>query len=198
MRPARQTVFFPRGSAILPEPERERPRAVTVIGRVWLVLGVLYLLRSLLNLISWKLLQMGAPGLLQSIAEDPRYGWLLRPLFRHLSAWFSAEAIASALAAFSAYELLRLRRWARIAMQGVCWAALTYVALFTGLFAWLWPKAAALKAAADPTFSEHSYGRILIAVSAASLALGAGLAVMIALLRGSKVREVFRSAPSPP
>lgn len=182
---------------MLPEEERKRPRSVTLIGRVWLVLAVLYMLRSLVNLIFWKLLQMGAPGLLRSVAEQSPYAWFLRPLFRHLAALMSVQVIASALVGFSAYQLLRLRPWARVAMQVVCWFALAFLGSFTAFWAWFWPKAAAAQAATDPSFSEHSYGEIgLLAGVVICLAVCAGLAVMIALLRGSKVREAFRS-PSP-
>ncbi len=182
---------------MLPEEKAERPTSVTVIGRVWLVLAVLYLLRSLVNLVSWKLLQMGAPGLLRTIAEQSPYAWFLRPLFRHLTALMSAEAIVSAVVGFSAYQLLRLRPWARVIMQAVCWFGLAFVASLAAFWAWFWPKAAAAEGAADPSFSAHSYGNIgLIAGVAIGLAFGAGLAVMIALLRSSKVREAFQP-PSP-
>jgi hypothetical protein len=178
---------------MLPKEEMKRPRSVTLIGRVWLVLAVLYMLRTLVNLIFWKLLQMGAPVLLRSIAEQSPYAWLLRPLFQHLTALMSTQVIASALVAFSAYQLLRLRAWARVVIQAVCWFALAWVLLFTAFWAWFWPRVAAAQASADPPLSAHSYGRIgLTAGVVICLAVGAGLAVMIALLRGSRVREAFR------
>ena len=177
----------------MPERQTERPKAVTVIGRVWLVLAVLFLVRSLINLASWKLVQMGAPGLLKTFTEQSPYAWLLRPLLRHLTALLSTEAIVSALVGLSAFELLRLRPWARVAMQIVCWFALAYVVCFTAFWAWLWPKAAAAKAAANHSLSPHAYGTGLIVGVAVCLALGAALAVMIALLRSSRIREAFQS-----
>jgi hypothetical protein len=47
--------------------ERERPKAVTVIGWLWLVLAGLYLLRSLVDLVIWKALGPAAPTLLGAI-----------------------------------------------------------------------------------------------------------------------------------
>jgi len=180
----------------LPEQEAERPKSVTVIGRIWLVLAVLFLLRSLVNLAFWKLLEMGAPGLLRATAEQSPYAWFLHPLFQHVTALISAQAIGSAAVAFSAYELLRLRPWARVAVQVVCWFALAWVVSFMGFWAWLWPRAAAAKAAADPSFSAHSSGNIgLIVGVVVCLAFEAGLAVMIALLRSSKVRAAFAHQP---
>lgn len=179
-----------------PDGETERPKAVTVIGRVWLVLAVLSLLRSLVNLVSWKLLQLGAPGLLRSIAEQSPYSWFLRPLFQHLTVLISAQAVGSAAVGFSAYQLLRLRPWARVAVQAVCWFALALVASFTASWVWLWPRVFA-EAATGPSSAAHSYANpVMSVIVAIGLALGTGLAVMIAMLRGSKVREAFRS-PSP-
>jgi hypothetical protein len=41
---------------MLPEEGPERPKAVTIIGRVWLVVAVLSLCRVLVNLTVWKVL----------------------------------------------------------------------------------------------------------------------------------------------
>jgi hypothetical protein len=48
---------------MLPEEGAERPKAVTIIGRVWLVVAVLSLCRVLVNLAVWTVLQPDAPSL---------------------------------------------------------------------------------------------------------------------------------------
>ncbi len=77
----------------MPDEGAERPKAVTIIGRVWLVVAVLSLCRALVNLAVWKVLQPDAPSLFGGLAaQSPRY-WLLRPLFEHLTALMAAQAL---------------------------------------------------------------------------------------------------------
>jgi len=56
-------LFFSAKSVMLPEEGAERPKAVTIIGRVWLVVAVLSLCRVLVNLAVWTVLQPDAPSL---------------------------------------------------------------------------------------------------------------------------------------
>ncbi len=54
------------------EEEPQRPKAVTVIGWIWVVVGGLYLLRSVVDLVMWKALQPAAPALLREVErQDP-------------------------------------------------------------------------------------------------------------------------------
>jgi hypothetical protein len=55
----------------MPQPS-ERPRAVTVIGRIWLVLAVLSVLRATGNLIVWAVLRPAVPSLIAALNDrDP-------------------------------------------------------------------------------------------------------------------------------
>jgi hypothetical protein len=94
---------------MLPEEGPERPKTVTIIGRVWLVVAVLSLCRVLVNLAVWKVLQPEAPSLFGSIvAQSPRH-WLLRPLFERLTALMAVQALWWLAVGLSAVQLLRLR-----------------------------------------------------------------------------------------
>jgi hypothetical protein len=178
----------------MPEPEEApRPQAVTVIGWVWLILGILFLLRAVVNIVLWKMLQPDMLAFLDAFGGVPRQQQeMLRPLFEHLAALQTGEAILSAAVAVVAIQLLRLRPWARAGMQAVCWLVLACVGAF-GVF-WVWLCGSI--AAAVPSSSMTAFGRIGLAAGlAVCLAVAAGLTVMIVLLASARVREAFRRNP---
>ena len=176
---------------MLPEEEPERPKAVTIIGRVWLVVAVLSLCRVLVNLAVWTVLQPDAPSLLGGlVAQSPRH-WLLRPLFEHLAALMAAQALWWAAVGLSAVGLLRLKSWARPAIEGACWIVLAYAAVFGVFWAKLWITMPAQSAAAAS--GAHQYRMIALAGGlAACAAVAIGLVAMIGSLRSAAVRLAFR------
>ena len=180
----------------MPAPEEtSRPKAVTVIGWLWLVLGFLFLFRALVNLIVWRILKPDMLGFLDAFGNvPPPQQMMLRPLFEHLTALQTCEAILSAAVIVVAFQLLRLRPWARVGMQAACWLVLVYVVAFGAFWVWLWGSVVT----AVPPSHASSFGRIgLIAGLAVLLAAAGGLVAMIVLLASSRVREAFRRTPAP-
>jgi len=175
---------------MITEEDPERPRAVTVIGWIWIVVAGLYFLRSVVDLVMWRTLQPAAPALLREVeSRDPELRFL-RPMFEHLTAIKIAQLIAGVAVVFLAYELLRLRPRARVGIQVVCWIVLCYVFAFAALWIRIWTRALAL-APDDPRFAG-SHGRISLALGLGlSAALATGLIVMIVLLRSSQMRHAF-------
>lgn len=168
---------------MLPEEDVERPKAVTVIGWIWLVLAVLWLFRSLVNLVVWKVIQPAAPTLFGVVGTRSPQTWFLRPLFEHLTMVMTLQAIISFAVGVSAWQFLRLRPWARVAVQTVCWIVIAYVTAFAILWTMVWTRAAG-----EPETLPTSG---FVAGLVICLALAAGPAVMISLLRSSRVRDAF-------
>ncbi|HXM78391.1 MAG TPA: hypothetical protein VOA00_04075, partial [Thermoanaerobaculia bacterium] len=75
------------------EPELERPRAVTIIGRIWLVFAVILAAKSLLDLLIWKVLQPVVPLLVQLGGQAPP-SRIFDPLLAHLTEIKLAQALA--------------------------------------------------------------------------------------------------------
>ncbi len=177
----------------MPAPEEPiRPRAVTVIGWLWLVFAVLLLFRSVVNLVVWRILEPDMPELLALDGASPLQLPFLRPLLEHVTAIQAAQAIVASAVIFLSIELLRLRPWARVAFQALCWLVIATVAFFAAFWVWLWGRLAALSE--TPARSLENIG--ILAGLAFCFAVAAGMAVMIALLRGSRVRAAF--GPPPP
>lgn len=181
------------GNHAMPQPQdAPRPQSVTVIGWLWLVLGVLAFFRTLINIAVWRVLKPDLPTLLQAFGDVPApQQRFVRPLLEHMPAFHAAEAIASVAVIVVAIQFLRRRPWARAGMQAVCWFFLFWVAAFGVFWVWLCRSAAAT----DPSYSTSAFGKFgLPAGLAACAAAAAGLAAMIVLLAGQRVRDAFPGA----
>ena len=172
--------------------EPDRPKAVTIIGWVWIVLAVIFLLKALTNLIAWAILHSASPGLLRQAEGQLAQTPFLVPVARHAGALFAGQALLWAVVGVCAWNLLRLRRWARVATQAVCWLNLVYVATFLVFWAKLWPK----MAAEDPSITESHRSLALFGGIGACILLGAALGVMLRFLRSTGVRTAFAKPPS--
>ena len=169
----------------------ERPKAVTIIGRLWLVVAVFYLGKALVNLAVWRVLEPDAATLFGDITGQLPKLWFLRPLLAHLTALMAAQALWWAFVGIAAFSLLRLRPWARVAMQGVCWTQLVYFAGFGTLWATVWPTQP-VSGESAPAFSAISNRTVVFIGGLAVFAVAAtGLITVIVLLRTPKVREAF-------
>ncbi len=170
----------------------QRPTAVSVIGWIWLVFAGYLLLRSLFDLVAWRVLAPLRPTLLAAFPATAPGLERLSALFEYISVFHAAKAVFAAFTVVAAWRLLGLREWARVGMQVVGWIELAYVLGFAAFWMWLWPRVAAAKAR-DPQFTAHSYGTLgLIGGLAVCGLLAAALVLQIAVLRTSRVRASFR------
>ena len=180
---------------MLPEEEEgaDRPKAVTIIGRLWLVVAVFGLCKAIVNLAIWKVIQPDAPSLFGDIAARSPLPFL-RPLLGHLTALMTAQALWWAFVGVAAIGLLRLRPWGRLAMEAIGWALLAYTVGFVVLWTSVWPTLPARTGSA-PVFAAVSNRVAGLAVALAACAVLAGASItMIVLLRKPRVREAFARA----
>ena len=174
------------------EEDAERPRAVTVIGRLWIVVAVLLVGKALVNLAVWTVLKPDAPSFIRdTLAQTPRFR-LVQPLFAHLTAVMMLQALWWIFVGIAAFALLRLRPWARVAIQGVCWFLLVYSVAFEIFWTAVWPTLPAGPGAMPLGASYRTVA--LVAGLTVGAAAVAGLIGMIFLLRGPRVRAAFGSS----
>jgi hypothetical protein len=177
-----------------PPEDAERPKAVTIIGRVWLVLAAILLFKDVVDLILWNVLQPAMPSLLDLASRRDPMTARLQPLFEHYVAVKTVEALFAGAAGVSAFFLLRLRPWARLAVQGACWIVIVYL----GCFLAIWTKAWSSRALAEVRTHSVSESQGALGFGAGlgvTLALIAGFAVMIGVLRSRRLRAAFTAAP---
>ncbi len=170
--------------------ELQRPKAVTVIGWIWLVLGALSLFKTIVNSIFWVALQPAIPSLVALAARENPMTRYLNPLLEHYGLVLTIQALLAAGVGISAYFLLRLRPWARAAIETTCWLGLVYVACFAAFWLFIMSRARAVR----PRGQVPPSAGIFVCV-----ALAVGLSVMIGMLRSRQMRAAFISQrPSPP
>lgn len=174
----------------------ERPKAVTVIGWVFLVASLLYVLRSALNLIILEILQATAPELLLRLAVLSR-PWVPEWLLRNTGAIYAGQVAFSIAVAYCAWGFLALKPWARRFLQVICLVLLAFDAGFAVFWLGLWTGAGGGRVAALPsTASRH--GQILYSglLVLATWAVLLGLALFF--LQSAAVRGAFTPRLSAP
>ena len=173
----------------------ERPKPVTIIGRLWLVLAVLLFCKAVVNLAIWKVLQPDAPNLFgDALANTPKL-WFMRPLLSHITAVVTMQALWWIFVGVAAFGLLRLRPWARVAMQGIGAVLLVYFLGFGMFWAVVWPN---LPSRSVSALAPGTSYRTLALVGGLTVCavVCAGLIWMIVLLRGPGVRAAFAAEPA--
>jgi hypothetical protein len=179
------------------EPEIQRPRAVALIGWIWLVFGGYLFFRGILDLVLWKILGPVLPALANAARDQPVGMPPIAAILRFSRVLSMAQILFGGFAFVSAWQLLRLRRPARVAMQAVAYVQLTYFVCFGAFWSWLWPRIAASHAN-DPSFPSGRYGTVgLIAGLLATAVFAAALVAQIAVLRSAGIRAAFDAAGQP-
>ena len=172
------------------ERDSERPRAVTIIGRIWLALAVILAAKSLLDLVVWRVLRPAVPLLVQLGGQAPP-SRIFDPLLAHLTEIKLVQALAWAAVAVAAFHFLRLRRWARVAVQAISWIGLAYVScvgvVWTAAYSRI-PAAGVVAPSSGPPAHRTLllFGGLLVC-----FVLAAGLIAAIVLLRSADVRRAF-------
>ncbi len=181
-----------------PSDPPERPRAVSVIGWTGLVIAAFFVARALIDLVIWRVLRPAIPALLEtSLGRNPAPPYL-RPLLEHLTELKVAQAIFWSIVGASAIGLLRLRPWARVAMQAACGVLACYCAVVAFFWISAWNRIPA--EGPHPGALSGSHRAILFSAAlAVCLLFGSGLAGVAVLLRSARVKDAFPagSVPTP-
>jgi hypothetical protein len=179
------------------ESEVTRPKAVSVIGWIWLIFGGYLFFRGLLDIVIWKVIGPALPALTRALREQAADAPAVSVLFQHTSWISAAKVVFGAFAFLSAWGLLLVRPFARRTMQVVAWLQLLYSACFAVFWSWLWPKVAASRAG-EPTW-RSDYGSLGLVLGLGVCALlVAAMVWQIAALRTARVRAAFDSPRSVP
>ena len=102
-----------------------RPRAVSIIGWIWLVAAALRFLNALLGLLVWKVGGMDRLAFLRFQAEGVRIRIAgMETFVKHADAILGAQIVVAGAVVWLAVELLRMKPWARPAMQAVAGAGI--------------------------------------------------------------------------
>ena len=167
---------------------RERPAVVSVIGWVWLVLALLLAAKALIDVVVWRVMKPAMPVIMDIAGgrspEPPRY---VRYIVEHLTEVKIAQAVLWIAVAAVAAGFLRLRPWARTAMQAFGWIGLAYMGCVIAISLAAWR--AMPPAGVGGSASERA--GMLVGGFAVSALIVAVFVAMIVALRRRDVREAF-------
>lgn len=111
-------------------PPPERPRAVTIVGWIWLVAAALRFVNGLLGLVVWKVggLDRGLPFLPERMGGVEVRVVGMEAMMGRATEILVAQVLVSGFVAFAAFELLRLKAWSRTAIDAVSWLGIAGMA----------------------------------------------------------------------
>jgi hypothetical protein len=151
-----------------------RPRAVTIVGWIWLVVAALQCAEGVIGLVVWKVagLDEGLPAL-GIRSENVRIQFAhAGNILRYALPSILARIVFAALAAWAAFELLRMKPWARKTLVAVS-ALGILLAIGLGVFVYVMAADAAGLEGIDAADAAQARG------------IGAAVGVFITLLFSS-------------
>jgi len=175
-----------------PEEPAERPRPIAFIGWTTLVLSVLLALKALIDIAVWKAMGPAVPALLRMSRDPSAQAPYVRTILAHLTQIKLAQTFLWLGVAFIAIALLRLRPWARVAMQAVGGGVLLYFAFLVAVWARAWTAEPIDPSV--PRLSEASRITLLAGGITVVLVLAGIVVAMIVVLRRPRIRQAFDSA----
>jgi hypothetical protein len=170
-----------------------RPKAVSVLGWVFLVVSGLFFLRSALNLVAFEMLRWQAPELFDRVNVLAR-PWVPEFLLRHTGAVYLAQMAIAVAAALLAWGFLALKPWARRCLQALSWLLLALDAGFAAFWAKLWAGRGG-EPGKFPPMSTH-FGKLLYGGLLIFAVWAAVLGVVLFLLQSTAVRAAFERRSS--
>lgn len=174
----------------------ERPRAVTIVGWIWLVAAALRLVNGLLGLLVWKVggLDGGLPFLALHSGELKLRILGLDKMMRNATWIMVLQILVAAALGYAAFELLRQKGWAKSVVVAASWIG---IAVMAGVGAYVYASTAQVALESPEAASEIRMAGIAAGVFVALLgALFFGGTIF--LLRRPDVRRAFSAASVEP
>lgn len=168
-----------------------RPAGVTVIAWLWIATGGFMLVSGLAAIFAAPQMDSADGGLVMSLVTAPDSS-VLGVFFRHLIPFAVLQSLVGAFAIVAAVEFLRLRAWARLAMEALSWVSLVYVLVNGVLALHLWD---AVVADMPPGLVLIEPGQLhlmgLIVDVVVTILLAAPVGVTVKYLRSAPVRQAI-------
>lgn len=171
-----------------------RPAGITAIAWLWIVGGILLLVGALLT---WALLSMiGSMTPLSTFpGKVPADSEFMNLLLRNVGVFVLVQVAIGVASIYAGAQLLKLRAWARTAVEVLTWVSLVYVLVNGALFLYMWDSIAAWMppevVLIDPA-QLRMLGLIVGVVVTVAFAIPLGFTIKY--LRGPVVRQAIAAA----
>lgn len=174
----------------------ERPRAVTIVGWIWLVAAILRIVDGLLVLFVWKVggLDRGLPFVALRSGQVKLRMLGADAMIRHAAGILALQVLVAVALGYAAFELLRRKAWARKVVVAASWIG---IAVMAGVGAYVYASTVQVALESPEAASEIRMAGIAAGVFVALLgALFFGGTIF--LLRRPDVRRAFSAASVEP
>lgn len=169
----------------------QRPTAVSVIAWTWIVTGGFAVFSGIMSLLIFAAMPTLPSQFPQAPGMPQDFGFMTG-MFRYFGWLVLAQLVLAAVAIVAGIQFLRLRLWARTALEILSWISLIYVMGF-GLF-WLstWSTMTGHFSQQNAPFDIETFRIAGFAVGIfVTLAFAIPLGIMIKYLRGKVIREAM-------
>ena len=166
-----------------------RPSGVTITALLWIILGAFSFLSGFLGGVAVLVLERDST--IMFYPETSPVLWIMDLLFRYFAAGAAIQMFFSVLAIWAAIGLLRLKSWARSAIELLCWFLFFWCVCFGVFWVYLWTYTATRGASVPMLFLE-----LLGAIVGFGIAglTSAPLLIMIRYLRSDEVHTAVEDA----
>ena len=171
--------------------QKKRPTAITVIGWIYIAVAVLMIFSGGMGFVAFSFMQ-DIKGERPPTPEDTPFPFgVMDVVFQHFDLLALAQVALAAFIIIASIQFLRLRRWARTALEVIAWLGLVYIVGF-GIFwvtSWISITSGipATEGASGPPPLFNVFGAVM--GSMVMLFWAIPLVVIIAFLRGKTIRE---------
>jgi len=177
------------------EAEAARPKSVKVISWVWISTGILTVFSSLMSFFSLAMMQemLGSEAFpLEQIPPDLQA--LLKPMMLVLDNFeliMVLQLVVAIFAIVSGVYFLKLRKWARTAMEALTWLAVAYTVVLGvyGVYLWVSTIGGIPVDQLPPGMENLKYIGVMIGV-VVSLIFCVPFVIMLVKLRGAGIKSI--------
>jgi len=169
-----------------------RPKAVTVVGWLYMITGLFMLLTGVAAIASMLLVTTaGDNGMAETLSGAPAMLKVTVVFIRYFAAVAVFQVIAAVALLVSAAQFLKLRAWARSALEVFTWLSLVGAIVVGGLWAYSWAKITAdISPEMASPLSPGNFSLIGAVIWAGLALVVVGVSVvMIRFLRDEEVRK---------
>lgn len=171
----------------------KRPTGITITAWLWIVMGGLMIFSAVMGGFAYTMMgNMSPPP--SSSSKMPAEFAVMNSIFQYFGVLLLLQGIAAVVAIWAGVSLLRLKQWARTAIEVLSWIAFLYTVGFGIFWIYMWvsmtghvPAGAAVNVGSFQVMGAIT-GVIVTAVFAVPLWM------MIRYLRGVEARTAIANA----
>ena len=171
--------------------QKKRPTSITVIAWIFIAGAILMILSGGLGFAAFSFMQQVGEEMPPIPEEAPFQFGVMKVIFQHFGLIAMGQVAVAIVIIIASIQFLRLRRWARTALEVITWLGLVYIVGF-GIFwvaSWLDMTSSIpmTEGTPGPPPMFDIFGAIMGSVIA--LVWAVPLVVIIIFLRGKTIKE---------